>query len=309
VIRGAVLHVCVSERKGTAKQPVPKALLREDFGLEGDAHAGSGHRQVSLLAEADIHSLRTPDFDPPPGAFGENLVVTGLALRDLGIGSRVGIAEAELEVTQLGKVCHSRCEIYARTGDCVMPRAGVFARVTRGGWVAAGAPVEVLESMPRQVIQAAVLTVSDRCAAGTMTDAAGPAVADELRRVLSARIAWAGVVPDEADAISRALNDLVERGLDLVVTTGGTGCAARDVTPEATRAVIHREVPGLAEAMRTASAAVTPHAWLQRGVCGIRESSLILNLPGSPKAAVENLLAVLPALPHAIDLLRGKTAH
>jgi len=154
-----------------------------------------------------------------------------------------------------------------------------------------------------------VLTVSDRCAAGTMTDAAGPAIADELRWGLSARIAWAGVVPDEADAISRALNDLVERGLDLVVTTGGTGCAARDVTPEATRAVIDREVPGLAEAMRVASSGVTPHAWLQRGVCGIREFSLILNLPGSPKAAVENLLAVLPALPHAIDLLRGKTAH
>jgi molybdopterin adenylyltransferase len=130
-----------------------------------------------------------------------------------------------------------------------------------------------------------------------------------LQQRLAARIAWTGTVPDEQEPISETLRDLAARGLDLVVTSGGTGCGPRDVTPEATRAVIEREVPGLAEAMRTASAKVTPHALLQRGVCGIRESTLILNLPGSPKAAVENLVAVLPALPHAVDLLRGQTAH
>jgi molybdopterin adenylyltransferase len=278
--KGTVRHVCVSPRKRTAKNAVPQAVLRDGHGLEGDAHAGPWHRQVSLLGEADVETMRARGLELKPGAFGENLVVAGLDLNELGIGTRIRIGEAELEITQVGKVCHNRCTIYYQAGDCIMPRAGVFARVVQGGEVRPGASIEVVSEVPRQVIQAAVLTVSDRRAAG-----------------------------EAEDPISETLRDLAARGLDLVVTSGGTGCGPRDVTPEATRAVIEREVPGLAEAMRTASAKVTPHALLQRGVCGIRESTLILNLPGSPKAAVENLVAVLPALPHAVDLLRGQTAH
>lgn len=307
--QGTVLHVCVSPRKGTAKTPVPRAVLREDHGLEGDAHAGSSHRQVSLLGEADIETLRAKGLELKPGSFGENLVVTGLDLNELGVGTRMKIGEAELEITQVGRVCHDPCTIYDRADDCVMPRAGVFARVVHGGEARPGAAIEVISDVPRHVMQAAVLTVSDRRAAGEAEDATGPAVADTLQHRLAARIAWTGLVSDETEPISKALNDLVDRGLDLVVTAGGTGCGPRDVTPEATRAVIEREVPGLAEAMRSASAKITPHAFLQRGVCGIRESTLILNLPGSPKAAVENLTAVLPALPHAVRLLRGHTAH
>lgn len=163
--------------------------------------------------------------------------------------------------------------------------------------------------VPHQVIRAAVLTVSDRCAAGIAEDTAGPAVAEVLVDGLGARVSWTGVVPDEPEVISRTLRDLAERELDLLATVGGTGCGPRDLTPEATRAVITREVPGLAEAMRAASARSTPHALLQRGLCGVRGATLILNLPGSPKAAVENLTVVLPALPHAVQLLRGDTAH
>jgi molybdopterin adenylyltransferase len=159
------------------------------------------------------------------------------------------------------------------------------------------------------VIQAGVLTVSDRCAAGTARDTAGPAVADALRQQLQARISWTGVVPDEEHLISDALRNVAERNFDLLITTGGTGCGSRDVTPEATRAVMDREVPGLAEAMRAASVRKTPHAMLQRGVCGIRGSTLIINLPGSERGALENLAVILPALPHAVQLLRGQTAH
>ena len=163
--------------------------------------------------------------------------------------------------------------------------------------------------VPRSVIQAAVLTVSDRCSAGTAKDTAGPAVADSFRQELRANVVWTGTVPDDQERISRTLKDLAKRGLDLLVTVGGTGCGPRDVTPEATRAVIDREVPGLGEAMRSASARITPHALLQRGVCGVCGSTLIVNVPGSRKAAVENLTVILPALPHAVQLLRGDTAH
>jgi molybdenum cofactor synthesis domain-containing protein len=307
--QGSVLYICVSRRRGTTKTLVPRAVLRADHGLEGDAHAGAWHRQVSLLDEADIEAMRARGLEPEPGAFGENLMTSGLDLGDLGVGTCLQAGQAVLEITQVGKVCHNCCPIPSRGGDCLIPRAGLFARVLTGGEITAGMPIEVTLQVPRHVIQAAVLTVSDRCAAGTAEDTAGPAVADLLKRRLEAHVAWAGVVADEQELISRTMKDLAGRGLDLLATAGGTGCAPRDVTPEATSGVITREVPGLAEAMRAASARTTPHALLQRGLCGICDSTLILNLPGSKRAAVQNLTAVLPALAHAVQLLRGQTGH
>ena len=158
-------------------------------------------------------------------------------------------------------------------------------------------------SRGRGRIRAAVLTVSDRCAAGAMHDTAGPAVARLLQDSLDGGIAWSGIVPDEIDRIAATIRELAAQQIDLIVTVGGTGCGPRDVTPEATRGVVMREIPGFAEAMRARSLAVTPHAMLQRGVCGIRESSLVVNLPGSEKAACENLTVILSALPHAIALI------
>jgi molybdenum cofactor synthesis domain-containing protein len=219
------------------------------------------------------------------------------------------MADAELEITQIGKACHTRCAIYAQAGDCIMPRNGVFARVVRGGEVRPGESIRVLREVSRSVIQGAVVTVSDSASAGVARDTAGPAVAELIEGGLGGHVATTVIVPDEQDQIAGRLVDLSDRGLDVVVTTGGTGCAERDRTPEATRSVIHREVPGLAEAMRAASAAITPNAWLQRGICGIRGATLIVNLPGSRKGATENLTVILPVLEHALDLLRGHTHH
>lgn len=307
--RGTILHVCVCSRKGTAKEAVPQAVLLEDHGLEGDAHAGAGHRQVSLLNEADIEAMKSKGLSLQPGAFGENLVVRGIDLAAVGVGSRLRAGDAELEITQIGKLCHSPCAIYESAGECIMPRDGVFARVVKGGSVAPGLPIEVISEIPRHVIQAGVLTISDRCAAGAAQDTAGPAVAEALEKELQARVSWTGIAPDEEAMISDALKNIADRNFDLMVTTGGTGCGPRDVTPEATRLVMDREVPGLAEAMRAASFRKTPHALLQRGVCGIRGSTLIVNLPGSKRGALENLAVILPALQHAVQLLRGQTAH
>jgi molybdopterin adenylyltransferase len=153
-------------------------------------------------------------------------------------------------------------------------------------------------------VQVGILTVSDRAARGEYGDRSGPIV----KRLLSEQPGWQvaeeAVVPDERTQIAeRLIRWADERRFALILTIGGTGFSPRDVTPEATRAVIEREAPGLAEAMRSASLQVTPHAMLSRAVCGIRGSSLIINLPGSPKAARENLGVLLPVLPHAIDLL------
>ncbi len=154
------------------------------------------------------------------------------------------------------------------------------------------------------MIRVGILTISDRSARGERQDESGP-----LIRQMIERQGWTvereAVVPDERSAIQWTLINWSDHmRLDLILTTGGTGFAPRDVTPEATRAVIEREAPGLAEAMRAASLAKTPHAMLSRAVCGIRSRTLIVNLPGSPKAARENLETVLPALPHAVALLQ-----
>jgi molybdopterin adenylyltransferase len=156
------------------------------------------------------------------------------------------------------------------------------------------------------MIRVGILTVSDRSARGERADSSGPALMQVVgERLPEAVVAITGVVPDNQAAISGVLVEWSDRQqLDLILTTGGTGFAPRDVTPEATRAILHREAPGLAEAMRAESLRVTSHAALSRAVAGIRGRTLILNLPGSPKAAVENLATLLPVLPHAVELLQ-----
>lgn len=153
-------------------------------------------------------------------------------------------------------------------------------------------------------MQVGIITVSDRAYAKAYEDHSGPMIRDLIEARLGWEVTQMRVVPDEAEYIRSELTRWVdELHLALIVTTGGTGFAPRDVTPEATRAVIEREAPGIAEAMRTASLQVTPHAMLSRGICGIRKKTLIVNLPGSPKAARENLEVLLPVLPHALELL------
>lgn len=152
-------------------------------------------------------------------------------------------------------------------------------------------------------IRVAVLTISDRSARGERQDTSGPA----LEQAVSERgwqVAKSAIVPDDLATISKTLQEWSDNNLaDVILTTGGTGFSPRDVTPEATAAIVERPAPGLAEAMRLDSLKVTPHAMLSRATAGIRGHTLIVNLPGSPKAAVENLAVVIPVLPHAVDLL------
>jgi len=306
-----VKALCVGPKKGEPKRPVPEARFRAGHGIEGDAHAGSWHRQVSLLADEDIETVRRAGLpDVLPGAFAENVVLSGLDLGAVGLGTRLRLGEdVVLAVTQIGKVCHAPCEIARASGDCLMPRLGLFARVEKGGSVRPGDEAELVARVPRERLQAVVLTVSDRCSRGEAADTAGPAVARLLEERLGAHIYRLEVVPDEADRIAGRLAHYADgHSIDLVATVGGTGFAPRDVTPEATRGVVERPTPGLDEAMRAASLSKTPHAALSRGASGIRRSTLLLNLPGSERAARENLEAILPALGHGLAKLRGDAA-
>lgn len=155
-------------------------------------------------------------------------------------------------------------------------------------------------------IRAAIITLSDKGSKGEREDKSGKLIRDIIISTLGASVEHYAVLPDEKQRIIEALTDLCDSGkIDLVLTTGGTGVAPRDVTPEATRVVIERELPGLAEAMRAESLKKTPHAMISRAVAGIRKQTLIVNLPGSPKAVRENLAVVLPALAHTIEKIKG----
>ena len=142
---GKVMAICISEKKGTQKRNVHEALFIEDFGLENDAHAGKWHRQVSLLSYEKIQDFKKKGAPVEDGAFGENLIVSGIDFKNLPVGTRFQSGDVVLEMTQIWKECHSGCEIYKIMGDCIMPREVVFARVIRGGRIREGDELTVLE--------------------------------------------------------------------------------------------------------------------------------------------------------------------
>lgn len=141
---GRVMAVCTSPAKGTQKQDVGQAIFLEDFGIEGDAHAGKWHRQVSLLSYEKIEEFRRRGAEVAFGAFGENLVVEGIDFKTLPIGTRFRCNEVELVLTQIGKQCHHGCEIFQKMGDCIMPREGVFTKVEKGGEIKVGDMLEII---------------------------------------------------------------------------------------------------------------------------------------------------------------------
>lgn len=302
---GKVIAICTSPARGTQKHQVPAARFTVEWGIEGDAHGGSWHRQVSLLSADKIAAFNARGANVQPGAFGENLVVEGFDFRALPVGTLLRCGDVLLEMTQIGKECHSHCEIYKRMGECIMPTQGVFARVLEPGEIRVGDEMEIQPRTEPWPWQAAVITLSDKGAKGERRDESGPAIAKRLTEA-GYEVVEQLLLADEAAPLKAQLMRLADqRQLDLILTTGGTGFGPRDITPEATLAVAHRNAPGIAEAMRAASLAITPRAMLSRAASVIRGKTLIINLPGSPKACMECMDVFLDTIPHAMGLLRG----
>ena len=303
---GKVIAVCTSDRRGIQKKDVGAGYFSADWGIAGDAHGGNWHRQVSLLSADKIAAFNEKGAGVIPGAFGENLVVEGFDFRALPVGTLLRCGDVLLEMTQIGKECHSHCEIYKKMGDCIMPREGVFARVLEPGEIRVGDEMTIEPRKTPRPWQAAVITLSDKGARGEREDKSSPAIANRLREN-GYEVVEQLLLADEMAALKAALIRLCDqRQLDLILTTGGTGFSPRDTTPEATLAVATRLAPGIAEAIRAESLKITKHAMLSRAQSVIRGKTLIINLPGSPKACMESMDVFMDAIPHAMGLLRNE---
>lgn len=304
-MNGIVKAVCISRQKGTEKVPVSEGHFIENYGIEEDAHAGNWHRQVSLLSYDKVEAFNERGADVKDGDFGENLVVEGIDFRSLPVGTVLSCSDVILEMTQIGKECHSHCAIHKRVGDCIMPREGVFAKVIKSGTIHPGDEMQVELPKSDRPFQAAVIVLSDKGSRGERVDESGPAVKEVLEGQ-GYEVVEVLVIPDEPELLKKELIRLSDsRQLDVVFTSGGTGFSMRDQTPEATMAVADRNAPGIAEAIRQGSMKITSRAMLSRGVSVIRKKTLIINLPGSPRAVRESLDFILGDLPHGIKILRG----
>lgn len=305
-----VVSVNISEKKGTIKKPVPQIMLDEN-GVQTDAHAGSWHRQVSLLSTESIRKFtkeagRSIQF----GEFAENITTEGLELWKTHPFDRISIGEVELEVTQIGKECHgTSCNIFKEVGNCVMPKEGIFARVLKNGIVKAG---DVFTYRPK-VFNVQVITLSDRASRGEYEDKSGPAVSLRLQKWFE-EIGWESavdntVIPDAEAELESLVAGFVNQGVDFIFTTGGTGIGPRDITVDVIRPMLQKEIPGIMELIRYKYGSQKPNALISRAVAGVTAQTLIYTLPGSVKAVEEYLNEILPTLRHSIMMLHGIDAH
>lgn len=303
----SIVSVNISQAKGTIKTPV-KTVSLIPTGVKGDAHAGPGLRQVSLLSRESIERFSQQyDRDFQAGEFAENITTVGLDLSQAKIRDRLTVGSAVLEVTQIGKTCHGDgCAIFREIGTCVMPREGIFARVITPGMVKAG---DIIDHQPRP-LRVTIITLSDRASRGDYPDRSGPAIAACLQETLAPRhwgLALDSVIlPDEGDRLREVL---LQTEADVIFTTGGTGIGPRDVTPDVVRALLDKEIPGLMEFIRVKYGADIPSALLSRAVAGVRGRTLIFTLPGSVKAVQEYMTEILKVLEHSLMMLWDVEVH
>ena len=305
-----VLSVNISREKGTCKRPVQNIELTER-GIVSDAHAGQWHRQVSLLSKEIIDTFaHDVGRNFAPGEFAENITTLGLDLSELCLFDELTIGESLLEVTQIGKSCHpDGCTVAKQVGKCVMPREGIFCRVKLGGTIAPG---DAIHLHPRNLLFR-VLTLSDRASQGDYEDRSGPRISAILNDFFGPRRWRQEVVnyllPDDPKRLRALLQQAREDGVDVVITTGGTGVGPRDITPDVVVPLCDKLLPGIMDYIRLKFGAAKPTALLSRSVAGIMGSTIVYSLPGSVHAVEEYLGEILKTLEHLILTVHGIDPH
>lgn len=305
-----VVSVNISTKKGTIKQPVDRILI-DAHGILEDAHRGPWHRQVSLLSRESIDMFsKRSGRSFANGEFAENITLKGIDLSKVALLDRFRIGSVELEVTQIGKKCHGDgCAIYREVGQCIMPKEGLFCRVIEGGEVRSGQDATYLP----KTLAFLILTVSDRASKGEYQDLAGPRVKELLQAFLSNK-RWhhridSAIIPDDSARLTEKLHQAKQAGVDVVVTTGGTGIGPRDITPDIVMKICDKQLPGIMDAIRIKYGMSNPNALLSRSVAGVTGKTLIFTLPGSVKAVGEYIEEISKILEHLLLMLHGLDAH
>jgi molybdenum cofactor synthesis domain-containing protein len=305
-----IRSVNFSKNKGEIKSPVPEVMLNLN-GIEGDAHAGPWHRQVSLLAAESIRKYeKATTTRVPDGGFGENITTEGFKLHHARPLDRFISGKLLLELTQVGKKCHGKgCTIYKQSGDCIRPDEGVFCRVIQGGKLKAG---DQLEYLPR-TFKMKVITLSDRASAGLYPDRSGPKISEIMEQWFDGNklkhTASSVILPDDRETFSRELGIAIEEKADLVFTTGGTGLGSRDMAPDVAIRHMERQIPGIMELIRVKHGMVNPNAALSRSIAGQAGQTLIFVLPGSTRAITEYLEEIQKSLWHMILMINNIDSH
>ncbi len=300
----------ISEKKGTIKSPRKRITLNSE-GIKGDAHAGKWHRQVSILAQESIESFegelgRKINY----GEFAENITTKGFPVHKTKPFDRFVAENIEIEVTQIGKKCHgTNCQIFQLTGNCVMPKEGIFCRVIKGGELLEG---ETLKYIPK-IFRIKVLTLSDRASQGIYQDKSGPLL-EKLSKDWFAAQAYVcktnrTVIPDEQELLHKELNQALDDNYDIIYTTGSTGIGARDIAPGCISQFIDYEIPGIMDMIRLKYGADKPNALLSRSIAGVKNKTLVFSIPGSTKAVNEYLQEIHKILMHSFLMLHGIDSH
>ena len=303
---GKIDSINISVAKGTEKTEIPSCIVTMK-GIEGDAHAGLWHRQISVLDKSSIDNFSNEkDIELSPGAFGENLVIDGIDLKKVSVLDRFITGEVELEVTQIGKKCHGdACSIFRRTGECIMPKVGLFTRVIKEGSINKGQSVELVE----RKLKFHIITLSDRAFSGEYPDESGPMIEKMVHDFFS-NLRWhlqieKSIIPDEPELLKTMLIKDREDQVDFVITTGGTGIGPRDITPEVVLSLADMTIPGIMDHIRLVYGKDHPSALISRSVATVMGKTIVFTLPGSVKAVREYTQELQKNFEHLILMLHG----
>lgn len=304
-----ILSTNISIEKGTVKKPVDVIELC-GIGVEGDAHSGKWHRQVSMLGVESFNKFaKQAGREIAFGEFAENITTEGLELFNTAPLDRFSNKDIELEVTQIGKECHGdSCAIFREVGNCVMPKEGIFVRVVRGGKLKEG---DVLEYHPR-IHKTLIVTLSDRASKGEYEDRSGPKVKEAITTFFEMNKFHyeidSVIIPDDKVKLKELMSD-AKTNYDFVFTTGGTGIGPRDITVDVIQPLLDKEIPGIMDMIRMKYGMEKPNALISRSIAGIINQTMIFTLPGSVRAVNEYMSEITRVLRHLILMLHSIDAH